>query len=80
MRAYRLKTRLESGKPLVVELPPDAPPGQVEVIVLLADAPASPMLFASMAEFNAWLRQQPPSGRSRAEIDRDIAEERASWD
>jgi hypothetical protein len=80
MRADRLKARIEANKPLIVELPPDPPPGDVDVIVLYAETSSSPKPFASLTEFHAWLCQQPPSGRSRKEIDQELASERDSWD
>lgn len=33
----------------------------------------------SLAEFLDWLKTQPSTGRTREEIDRQIAEERAGW-
>jgi hypothetical protein len=56
------------------------PEGDVEVIVLFSEAAPRPGAFASLREFDDWLRQQPPSGRSKAEMDRDLDEERASWE
>jgi hypothetical protein len=32
-----------------------------------------------LAEFSAWLKEQPATGRSREEIDAQIAEERDAW-
>jgi len=80
MRKDRLKARVEPNKPLILHLPPDAPPGEVEVTITYPDAPAPSAPFASMVEFNAWLRQQPPTGRSREEIDQEIAAERDAWE
>lgn len=79
MRADRLRARVEPGSQLVVQLPPDAPAGEVDVIVLYADAPPTPEKFASLAEFNGWLRKQPSSSRSREEIDQELAAERDAW-
>lgn len=80
MRADRLKARIEPNTPLILDLPPDAPPGEVDVILLYPNETTAPAPFVSMAEFNAWLRQQPPSGRTREEIDRELAAERDAWE
>lgn len=80
MRTDHLKARVEPNKPLILELPPDAPPGEVDVILLYANEATAPESFASMAEYNAWLKQQPPSGRCREEIDRELAAERDAWE
>lgn len=79
MRAHRIKAHSTPGQPLVVPLPADAPDGEVDVIVLYPDAAGVPPRFAGLAEFDAWLRQQPASGRSKDAIDREIALERDSW-
>lgn len=80
MRAHRTKAHVKPDQPLVVTLPPDWPEGNVEVIILFPE-PASPEgTFSSLTELNAWLRQQPPSKRTKGEIDRQIEEERAAWD
>lgn len=43
------------------------------------DANARGRRRETLAEFNEWLRQQPPSGRSTEEIEAQIAAERNSW-
>jgi hypothetical protein len=80
MRADRLKGLIEPNKPLILKLPPNAPPGEVDVILLYANESTDPQPFASLAEFNAWLREQPPSGRTREEIDQELAAERDAWE
>ena len=79
MRAERLKAHIHPNKPLTLELPPDAPTGEVDVILLYANETATVPPFRSLADFNAWLRQQPPSGRAREEIDQELAAERDAW-
>lgn len=73
-------------------LPPDVPVAEVEETVrgiatstpLAEDADGSMGAqvphFNNLAEFTRWLVTQPPKGRSKQEIDEQIAEERASWD
>lgn len=80
MRADRLKARIAPNKPLILELPSDAPTGDVDVILLYASEPEAPKPYASLAEFHTWLRQQPPSGRSRGDIDRELSAERDAWE
>jgi hypothetical protein len=80
MRADRLKARIEPNKPLILDLPSDAPAGDVDVILLYASEADAPAPYASLAEFHTWLRQQPPSGRSREGIDRELAAERDAWE
>lgn len=79
MFAHRVKVHLVPNQPLVVPLPPDLPETEAEVIVLLPDAPAAKPTFATLEEFDAWLKSQPPSPYSAEEIERHIAEERAAW-
>ena len=80
MRAHRLKAHVTPNQPLLVSLPPDTPESDVEVIVLFPDEATPSHDFATLAEFNDWLKQQPGSGRTKEDIDRYIAEERASWE
>ena len=80
MRADRLKALIEPNQPLVLKLPPNAPPGAVDVILLYANESTAPEPFPTLAEFNTWLRQQPPSGRTREEIDQALAAERDAWE
>jgi hypothetical protein len=80
MRADRLKGRIEPNKPLILHPPSDAPPGDVDVILLYASETNAPAPYASLAEFHTWLRQQPPSGRAREDIDHELATERDAWE
>ena len=84
MRAYQLEHTFSSTHKALIELPPDSPEGQAKIIVLFPDEPPATTAvkprFANMAEFNAWLITQPPTGRTAEEIDRQIQEERNSWE
>lgn len=81
MWAHRVKAHVSPNRPLTVDIPTDAPEGDAEVIVLVASSPGSGQpRFTTLRELTCWLEQQPGSGRSKEEIDRHIAEERASWE
>ena len=61
-------------------LPDDAPEGEAEVIILVAEPTVHPIpAFATLREYNDWLDVRP-SGYTPEEIERHIAEERAAWD
>ena len=70
---------------LDLTLPPDFPEGEVEITVRSATpatAPATGMSEPGISDLNAlfaYLDQLPPGTRSKQEIDRDVADERDSW-
>jgi len=80
MRKDRLKGRIDPDKPPIVNLHSDAPRGETAAIVIDSALPAPSESFASMAEFNAWLRKQPPTGRSREDVDQQIDAERNAYE
>ena len=92
MHAIKFKTMIDRTHRLQIELPPDTPEGEAEVIVLLATpelsatddsqtaaATAAPMdsLRAFLRDFDSRPLAQP---RNAAEIEAQIAEARVSWD
>ena len=92
MHAIKLKTVIDRTHRLQIDLPPDTPEGEAEVIVLLAAPVLAPtgspqeaaVAVAPMDSLRAFLHDldsrplvQP---RSVAEIEAQIAETRASWD
>jgi hypothetical protein len=81
MRVHHLKAHVTPNQPLLVSLPANVPEADVEVLVLFPDPAPAPGAapFASLRDFDDWLRQLPPTGRDKADIDRQIADERASW-
>lgn len=79
MYAIKLNTQIREQKQITLDLPPDTPSGKAEVVVLIEPDEATAAPAMSLREFSAWIKQQPPSGRSREEIDAQIAEERDSW-
>ena len=85
LHTIKLKAVVDKSQQLHLhlQLPPDTPDGEAEVIVLVTPATptanAAPM--ASLREFFAELDARPQTHpRSREEIESQIAEERASWD
>ncbi|MGC1953836.1 MAG: hypothetical protein WA970_14965 [Gammaproteobacteria bacterium] len=81
MEAIRLHAVVGTDHRLQLELPPEIPAGEVEVIIL-ATKPSSPQQspLRTLREFNNWLGQQQSTGRNKKEIDRYLVQERASWD
>jgi hypothetical protein len=84
MQAYQFERSVPPSHTITVELPPDAPTGLAQVIVLFpekqaADIPNRPR-FSTMAEFAAWLETQPPTTRSVDDIERQVRDERESWE
>ena len=85
MQAYQFEKSIPASHSFTVDLPPDAPTGPAQVIVLFPEAPTTPSdpkrpRFANTAEYLAWHDAQPPSGRSPEDVDRQIREERDGWD
>ena|SRR5215813_5255401 len=79
MRELRLQTLVDENHVAQIQLPEDVRQGPIEVIVRLPEAiPQTPKL--PLAEFLDRLVARPWTGRSREEIDRQIQEERDSWD
>lgn len=81
MQAIKLRANVGRDRRIELELPAEIPEGEVEVIIL-ASGPSDQAKagFKTLREFNDWLGQQPSTGRSKEEIDRYLAAERASWD
>lgn len=79
MHALKLMTHVREDHRLEVILPDDAPMGEAEVIVLFTE-PALSRPSHSLREFNEKLEHLPCSGRSQAEIDRYLENERNSWE
>lgn len=83
MRAYELERNITSSHSFTIELPPDAPVGTAKIIVLFPDEPAAPLTqpqFASLGEYTTWLKAQAPTGRTSADIEQHIHNERDSWE
>ena len=79
MHALKLTTRVREDHRLEVILPDDTPIGEAEVTVLFKE-PDLLRPSHSLREFNEKLEHLPCSGRSQAEIDRYLEDERNSWE
>lgn len=84
MYAYQFQQDVSDTHRVTIDLPPDAPTGKAQIIVLFPDETPQPEPNASdptrMARFVAWLQTQPPTGRSAEEIEQHIRQERESWE
>lgn len=86
MYAHRIRNAQARNHQILVTLPSNFPDGAFEVIVVSeAEAPAAAIELPSpqLADVNAlfdFLKTIPPTGRTREEIDREIQDERATWD
>jgi hypothetical protein len=78
MEAYKLKVAIPEDR--VLKLPDDVPTGPVEIIVLSEPAVTRPTDVEALLRIgDEWRARHPDRLRSKEEIDRYIAEERASW-
>ena len=81
MHAYRIQRKVTEDRQVTLKLPPDFPVGAAEIIVLAEEQEVEQVLQReAMQEFLRRLAASPGSGRTKEEIDRYIAEERATWD
>ena len=77
MRAVKLETTVPENRKLSLTVPPEIPPGPVEVLILSkesAEAQKSLLVFLDA------LASAPPSPRKPEEIEADIQAERNAWD
>jgi hypothetical protein len=79
MQAVRLNAVLGADRCLQVQVPAEIPVGEVEVIVL-ARQPLGSAAGQSLRELFAELDRMPHKRLTKEEVDRYIAEERASWE
>jgi hypothetical protein len=79
MNAVKLQAIVPENRELTITLPPEVPPGEVEVIVLSKTVTKPPP--GSWERIQQFLSRTPPArpGRTKEEIDRYLEEERASW-
>ncbi|WP_295408541.1 hypothetical protein [uncultured Thiocystis sp.] len=79
MHALKLNATVDSQRRLHLDLPPDTPEGEVEVIVLVPER-SFPVESCSLRDFFRQLDAHPLERRyTREEIDAYLAEERESW-
>ena len=83
---HQVRSVIKRDHYLNLTLPPDFPEGEVEITV--RSTASETTQTAAIGEQGkrdldalfAYLDQLPPGARSKEEIDRYIADERASWD
>ena len=84
MQTLRIHHAQAHNRQLLITLPENFPENGLEVIVMSDDSVTAPSLSVPLpSDLDAlfgFLATMPPSGRSTAEIDQQIQEERASWD
>jgi len=78
VRAIKLNTRVASDHTVRLQLPEDVLEGPAEVIVLVPDSAVQPT--RGLKDFLAELAAQRRHIRTKEEIDRDLEQERQSWD
>ncbi len=79
MNAVKLQVVVPESRELTITLPPEVPPGEAEVIVLVPERePKGSNVEAILHLVKEW-REKHPGHRSKEEIDRYLEEERASW-
>jgi len=64
---------------IVIDLPPDIPEGPAEVIVL-ARGETKTDIEGLIGAADGWRRAHPGHRRSKEDIDRQVTEERGSWE
>jgi len=80
MQTCTFERTIPKNRHLELTLPEDFPAGVARIIVLTRSKSARPANAGmSLAEFFAWLKEQPATGRSREEIEAQITEERNAW-
>lgn len=80
MEAIRLHTRITADQRIELQLPTGTPATEAEVIVLLEPLPVSKSAAACLTALLEKIDHSDRPRLSPAEIERWIAEERASWE
>ena len=78
MLAFKFETSVTQDHRVAFVLPADFPEGGAEIIVLAKPGVETPS-GETLLDVLDWLKTQPPTGRTKEEIDAEIAQERASW-
>lgn len=79
MYVHKYEIEIPEDHHLNLEIPADCPVGSAEIIILSNVSANVSTPDKNLEDFLNWLETQPPSGRSKEEIDADIAAERAAW-
>ncbi|MEI8326468.1 MAG: hypothetical protein WCH44_14110 [Betaproteobacteria bacterium] len=86
MQTVQLRDTVKRDHQLLLVLPPDFPEGDVDITVrsaqtqLLVDSDIAQQQRDDLRSFFEFLNTLPASGRTKAEIDQQIQEERDSWE
>lgn len=75
VQAWVVKGRLVGARTVELDEPVERAVGEVEVIVRTQPEDTKP----AAASLAAFLRALPPGSRTKADIDRQLADERESW-
>ncbi len=80
MNAIKFNAHIDHNHRLEIQLPSDVPEGDAEVIVLIPSViPSEAQRRRHLETLFAQCAHSGNPGRSAEEIDRQLAEERASW-
>jgi hypothetical protein len=79
MQAVRLNAVVSDDHHLQIVVPEEIPVGEVEVIVL-ASSPSDARAEQTLDDLFAELDRMPHKRLTKDEVDRYLADERASWD
>lgn len=86
MPTLRLRYTVTADRQINLTLPPDFPVGVVDIEVRrvdvseAVDGTAEQLLRSDLRSLFEFLETLPPTGRTTEEIDRQIQEERDSWE
>lgn len=86
MQTLLLRYTVTTDRQINLTLPPDFPVGAVEIVLRSADVPdaidvnAKQQRCEDMKSFLAFHDALPPNRRTREDVDRQIQEERDSWE
>lgn len=79
MQLYRTLAETDANRHLEINLPDDFPAERLQVEVVVTVVEKNPAPADSLDELFHWLETQPPTRRTREQIEAQIAEERNAW-
>ena len=86
MPTLRLRQTVTTDRQINLILPPDFPVGVVDIVVRSvavpepADGTVEQLQRSDLRSLFEFLDSLPPTGRTREDIDRQVQEERDSWE
>ena len=86
MPTLRLRQTVTTDRQINLILPPDFPVGVVDIVVRSvavpepADGTVEQLQRSDLRSLFEFLDSLPPTGRAREDIDRQVQEERDSWE